>query len=153
MEDREKETIIRVEQQLKDSVENQQLILRDLKEIFQRIERESKVLTTLSGDVKGHVESSSIRWSELDKKLETINKGLESVKQQSSENERAIAKEITERTKSVNDEREERVRLHETVMGSVRMAKIMGGLLGGISAIITVIIGLITIISHIKGSG
>jgi len=64
----ERETLIRVEQQLQDSIKNQSLILNDLKEIFNKIEIESKAIVSVKSDLNTHLEMTVIRREETERR-------------------------------------------------------------------------------------
>jgi uncharacterized membrane protein len=68
----ERETLIRVEQQLQDSIKNQSLILNDLKEIFNKIELESKATTAVRSDLSNHLDMTVVRREENDRRFRAI---------------------------------------------------------------------------------
>jgi len=63
-------SLIRVEEQLKESAKNQTAISGDLKELFGKLERESKSSTIISGELKSLVETSKYRWDTVSKRLD-----------------------------------------------------------------------------------
>jgi hypothetical protein len=101
----EKETLIRVEQQLQDSIKNQGLILSDLKEIFSKIEIESKSTAIVKSDLNTHLEMTVVRREEDDRrfrqteeKLKEIYLALEEEKKQriaESNDSKIFQKQIT----------------------------------------------------------
>jgi len=111
--DRDREMLIRVEQQLANSSQNQQTILEDLREIFKRLERDSKVVTVISGDIKGHMDSSVIRWTNLEKRLLEMERRLGTIENKLEDNSRSVIMEREERTKAITVEREERSKDNE----------------------------------------
>jgi predicted RND superfamily exporter protein len=113
MDDRDREMLIRVEQQLSNSTQNQQTILEDLREIFQRLEHDSKVVTVISGDIKGHLDSSIIRWSGLEKRLLEMERRLETIENRLEDNSQNVIIEREGRTEALTREREERSRDNE----------------------------------------
>lgn len=135
----DRDTLIRVEQQLKDSVQNQSQILENQREIFQKLEKESKQLTIVTGDVKGHVESSKIRWDELEKKLSTVDRRLGDTEKATKDNEKALT-----------EEKEERAKFDQGVAASARTAKVIATLLGTLAAIVSTIVAVAV---YFKGAG
>ena len=124
----EKETLIRVEQDLKNSIQNHNLIMSELKEIFHRIEKESKLVTTLGSDfkyLKEKVESSEQTLEELIKKIDI---------------------EREERIKAVEDEKRNRENFETDIKTGRRLTRwliivlgTLGTLLGGIAALLTLL--------------
>lgn len=135
----DRETIIRVEQQLKDSVQNQSQILENQREIFQKLEKESKQLTIVTGDLKGHVESSTIRWDELEKKLSAFDRRITDTEKATKDN-----------AQDLSDEKEERAKFDHGVAASARTAKVIATILGALAAIISTIVGVAV---YFKGLG
>jgi len=68
----ERETLIRVEQQLQDSIRNQSLILNDLKEIFNKIETESKSIAIVKSELNTHLETTTLRREENDRRFRNL---------------------------------------------------------------------------------
>lgn len=144
----DRDTLIRMEQQLKDSVQNQALIHRDLKEIFQRIEKESKVTTTVLSDLKGHVENSSFRWSELGKKLDNIEVRIHDIEIFNETTTRDLNKEKESRVELISTERLERQRFEQDILATVRTAKWFFGIITGLA---TILAGYAALIQVLKG--
>lgn len=145
MEDRDKEMIIRVEQQLANASQNQRTIIEDLKEIFNRLERDSKLVTSISGDLKAHLESSVIRWSGLERRLSEIERRLEGIENKIDVNAKSITKEREERTEAITIEREERSKdseqrknFEQGVRASVNTVSWIIGALAGMATIISI---------------
>ena len=131
MELTERETLIKVEQQLQDSVKNQATILSDIKEFFNRIETESKFIASTNAELKSYKEASAIRWTELEKKLTNLQKiyddnataidklfditskgkeeRIDAINKEQQERIDAINKERQERKETLNVERQERI--------------------------------------------
>jgi len=65
----EREMLIRVEQQLQDSIKNQSLILSDLKELFSKIEIESKAISLVKSDLSSHLETTLVRREETNRRF------------------------------------------------------------------------------------
>ena len=53
--------------------------MSDLKEIFQRIEKESKIVTLTKAEVSTHCETSSLRFTEINKRLDDLEEDIESI--------------------------------------------------------------------------
>ena len=145
MEDRDRDMLIRVEQQLANATQNQATIIEDLREIFNRLERDSKTVTTISGDLKGHLESSVIRWSNLEKRLNELDRRLEGIEEKIDLNTRNIIIEKEERTEAITIERENRSKDNEEsknfeqgVRATISSASWLIGALAGIATIISV---------------
>ncbi len=77
--DQQQETLIRVEQQLQDSIKNQSLILSDLKELFSKIEVESKATTAVRSDLSSHIEMSAIRREESERRIKIFEEKIKEV--------------------------------------------------------------------------
>jgi len=129
MELTERETLIKVEQQLKDSVSNQSQIMADLKEIFARLEKESKVNTVLNGDVKNLI----YRVDDQTKRLEEINKRLDNLEIEVDEEEK-------NRIKSIGQESSDREKFQSELKGSFKTVTTIFGALATIAAIVSVIV-------------
>ena len=140
MELNERETLVRIEQQLKDSVENQANIRRDLKEIFQRIETESKMVTALNGEVKGHSENSKIRWESLEQRLSSVDKTVTSLDKKTEDNE-----------KSINQVKEDHSVFEGEVTASVKATRWVIGIVASLGSILGAVAVFIELLSKIKG--
>jgi chromosome segregation ATPase len=92
----ERETLIRVEQQLADSVKNQSLILDDLKEIFGKIDEESKYIAIVKSDLNTHLETGNVRREESERRFKTFEEQISRLSQQ-------VADAQAANTKSAND--------------------------------------------------
>jgi septation ring formation regulator EzrA len=145
MEDRDREMLIRVEQQLTNASQNQKTIIEDLKEIFNRLERDSKLVTSISGDLKAHLESSVIRWSGLERRLSEMERRLEGIGNKIDVNAESITKEREERTEAITIEREgrskdneQRKNFEQSVRASVNTISWIIGALAGLATIISV---------------
>jgi hypothetical protein len=147
----DRDMLIRVEQGLQNTRSDQIKILEDLRTIFNRLEQESKIITVISGDLKAHLESSTIRWSNIDKDLVEISRRLSVLEDKYDDITDSIVEEREERTKSDNGEREERARSHQNsenfereVKASVRT---VGWILGAISSFAT-ILSIVSFFTH-----
>lgn len=97
LEDRDRDMLIRVEQKLENANQNQNQLLDDLRDVFKRLEHDSKMVTVLSGDLKGHLESSKVRWTNLEKKISEIDQRLHNIETKIEENAENLSKEVKER--------------------------------------------------------
>ena len=127
MDDKEA-SLIRVEEQLKESAKNQVSIMADLKEIFGRLERESKISTIISGDIKGHLEASQIKWDGANKRFEDGDE------------------QFKELSKELSAEKEARTSFEQEVKTSLKTIKWVFGTLATVATIISVILGIIEIL-------
>lgn len=64
----DRDILIRVEQQMQDTSRNQTQIMSDLKEIFNRIESDSKVVSQLKGDDKAFYETTNLKMTEFERR-------------------------------------------------------------------------------------
>jgi len=155
MELNERETLVRVEQQLKDSVQNQGQIMDDLKEIFGRIESDSKMLVTLGSDVKSHMDNTKFRWDDLEKKLHELSDKIRKCEEEISKNTKDIMsyedlvekvkgceEDIKDNKKALIDEKEARGLFQQDVNSTV---KTIGWIFGGLATVATIISGLVLI--------
>ena len=124
MDDRE-ESLIRVEEQLKESAKNQASMIADLREIFDRLEKESKISMVISGDLKAHIEASRFRWDTFDRRL----------------NEGDVT--FRETAKSIAKEKEDRTAFEQDITSSLRTIKWVFGTLAGLAATLSSVVGII----------
>jgi len=76
-EDRQqRESLIRLETQLQDSIKNQNQILADLKDIFNKIEAESKSIMTVKSDLSNHLEMTVVRREDIDRRFKNNDEKL-----------------------------------------------------------------------------
>ena len=166
MELNERETLVRVEQQLKDSVQNQSQIMDDLKNIFGRIESDSKLLVSVSGEVKSHLENSRFRWDDLDKKLRDLHDKIKECEEKIEENTKCIMsyKNIEKRIenceenqkeneKSILKEKEARSLFQQDILSTIKTIGWIFGGLATIATIISCIVLVLQIFGKLKGAG
>jgi predicted nucleic acid-binding Zn-ribbon protein len=164
MELTERETLVRVEQQLKDSVQNQSQIMVDLKEIFSRIESDSKMMVAVTGDVKSHLDNSKYRWDELEKKLTHINEKIKQCEEKTGDNTKDIAsiKDIVNRLadceecieenrKSIAEEKEARSLFQQDIVSTIKTVGWIFGSLATLAAIISGIVLVLQLFGKLKG--
>ena len=123
MEDRDA-SLIRVEEQLKESAKNQAFIMADLKDIFNRLERESKATTILSGDVKNFTETAKYRCDLMVKRLDDGDTLF-----------KEMAKEMTK-------EKESRVQFEQEVRTSIKTIKWVFGTLATLASVLSAGLGI-----------
>jgi hypothetical protein len=124
MDDREA-SLIRLEEQLKESAKNQVSISADLREIFNRMEKESKISMMISGDLKSHLETSKYRWDTFSKRLEDGDEMFREV------------------SKSLTKEKEERTAFEQDMKSSIRTIRWVFGTLAVMASALSAIVGII----------
>jgi len=102
----EKETLIRVEQQLQDSIKNQSMILSDLNDIFNKIDDEAKSNASVQAELTTHIETDIVRKEDSERRLSNIEEKLKDFTRLLSKSEEeffsefsSIKEEITEKLK------------------------------------------------------
>lgn len=110
----DRDDLIRVQQDLKNSIQNHAQMMTDMRTIFDRIEKDSKTVTTLSADLK--------YMNDRIKVLEEL--------------EDKVAKEREERIKAIDEEIRERQNFETTVNSSVKTIKVIAGILGTLATIL-----------------
>jgi len=143
----ERETLIRVEQQLQDSIKNQSLILNDLKEIFSKIEVDSKATTAVKSDLNTHLELSIIRREENDRRFKAIEEKLKECLDKTNELQSVVSREFIivkndllnkleeEKKKRIDDSSESRLFQKQIVTSMGLLKWIIGVLVVAITAI------------------
>ena len=138
--------LAKVEQQLADSVKNQAQIIEDLRTIFDRIEKESKIISATRSDIKSHLESSIVRKEDLNNRFKYIEEKLSELKQTlkdiSSDNK---VKEVEKKFDSFKTEIGE---FKTEILTSLRVTK---WIFGSIITLGTFIVVVINIIKFVKG--
>ena len=126
---RDRDVLIRVEQQL-DSLSKLQTSTReDLKEIFNRIEQDSKTVTIIDGNLKSHLESSIIRWGNLEKRLVEMESKLILIDEKIEDNAESITKEREDRVEALNDQKQEFKTFKEKITSSFATVSWIVGLI------------------------
>jgi hypothetical protein len=148
----DRDMLIRVEQSLQNTRSDQTKILEDLRTIFNRLEQESKVITVISGDLKAHLESSIIRWTNIDKDIVELSRRLSTLEDKYDDITQSIVEEREERTKSDNGEREERAKAHQESENFQREVKAsvntVGWIIGALASLATIISVISIFITH-----
>lgn len=150
MELNERETLVKVEQQLKNSIENQAQIVSDMREIFNRIESQSKILAGVKGDLQTHLETSTVQRESCNSKIGNNTRDLENILtkiKNIEERQENNQKEIRTALGCEEDAREEIDRdyalFKENLKVSVRHFKLITGTIVGIATILTPYITLV----------
>ena len=128
MELSDRETLVKVEQQLNNSIENQTKISQELREFLQKLEKNDKYVGVLRVELKTHLSEAPLRREDLNNKLIYMNKEIEELKRKSEK----INKSIEDIYDKIDTEKTERGTFETTVKASVKSFKVF----------ITVIIGL-----------
>lgn len=132
----ERESIIRLEEQLKESGRNLTQILSDLRDIFNRLEHDSKTVAVVSGDLKGHCDNSRLRWDTNDRALAGLG---EHIKELETKHENL--------TRELGTQKQEFENLRASVKSSTKMILIFFTVLNAIGAVIG---SLSAILQHLK---
>jgi hypothetical protein len=132
----ERETLIRVEQQLADSVKNQSLILDDLKEIFGKIDEESKYIAIVKSDLNTHLETGNVRREERERRFKILEEQISKLSQQ-------VTDAQEKNTKSANDAET----FKKQVMTSIGLLK---WIVGAMAVIISTVWPIVTFILEKK---
>jgi len=131
LDDREA-SLIRVEEQLKESAKNQASIMTDLKEIFGRLEKESKNSTIISGEIKGHLATDKLRWDSISKRLDDGD---------------ALFKDIDTK---MDAEKEARSTFETEIKSSVKTIKWVFGTLATVAAALSTLLGIIQLLGKLS---
>jgi len=164
MELNERETLVKVEQQLNNSIDNQKMISDELREFMKKLERNDKAMGLLQMDLKTHMNEAPLRREDLKNKLQLIGQDIATLKQKQNDNGKEFQKDIEELEKaiadkiedlgkkledaggSLNTEKTERGTFETTVKTSVRNFKIFISTIIGFFAFLTVILKIIPMI-------
>jgi len=130
MELNERETLLLVEQQLKDSIKNQSQIIGDLHEIFDRIDKQAKNSFVVESDLRVHLETYKILKSEIENKVKEFDEENTSFKKQLDDLDKKINEEATER-KDFEKEITTTVKVIKAIVGIIlTLLAIAGGIAG-----------------------
>lgn len=144
MELNERETLVKVEQQLKNSIENQAQITEDMREIFGRIDRESKILAAVKGDLQTHLETSNVQRESCNDRIESSQRRVEYARskiEEMQEKHNLAVKDLKEAIEKEEDAREKLERelavFMESVKTSVRNFKLLVAIIGTFFGVFT----------------
>jgi hypothetical protein len=150
----DRETLIRVEQQLKDSIQNQTQIIEDLRTIFSRIEVATKVVAGIKSDLKAHLESSPIRKEELSNRLKYIEERHTELKESYNKFKDEIRAVINKKPEDddsgekINTLEKQFIEFKTEIVTSVAMTR---WIFGGIITLLGVAITIIELVKYFKG--
>lgn len=122
--------LIRVEQQMIDAAKNQATIMSDLKEIFNRIESESKISAQLKGDLKAYIDISTLRIADMDHRMADVSQTL---------------KELQVEFKKEKDERNT---FQSEINGSLKTFKWIFSILGAIAVFLNIVLVIMPKLVH-----
>ena len=152
MELNERETLVKVDQQLQDSVRNQGLILSDQKEIFNRIESEAKIVASMGAELRALKETVNLRLADIDKRLASLDDRCaeydDRLTTEVADRKAAINEETKARIAAISDEIKARENFESTIKTTYRTTVII---LGGLIVLVGGIVSAIEIIKFIKG--
>ena len=126
----DREMLIRVEQQMIDAAKNQATIMSDLKEIFNRIESESKISAQLKGDLKAYIDISTLRIADMDHRMADVSQ---------------ILKELQVEFKKKKDERNT---FQSEINGSLKTFKWIFSILGAIAVFLNIVLVIMPKLVH-----
>lgn len=129
MEDRD--TLIRVEQQLQDSIKNQSLILNDLKEMFSKIEIESKATVAVKSDLNMHLEMTTVRREDTERRFRSLEDRLKEAMQIKEElliENTKLRDLLKDESKKITDETTDRKLFEKQVTTSIGLIKWLFGI-------------------------
>lgn len=126
----DREMLIRVEQQMIDASKNQTIILSDLKEIFNRIESESKISAQLKGDLKAYIEISTLRIVDMDHRMAEVSQTLK------------------DQQADLKKEKEERNTFQSEINGSLKTFKWIFSILGALAVVLNIVLVIIPQMVH-----
>jgi hypothetical protein len=125
----DREMLIRVEQQMKDATQNQLQIMADLKDLFRRIENDSKTVSQLKGEFQVFLQTSTMKMAEIERRLIEQTDVLKSMQSDVKKEKEDRAKEHTTIAESFNTFKSE-------MNGSIKAMKWVFGTIATIVAII-----------------
>lgn len=140
MEQQDREFLIRVEQQLKDSVANQSQMFSDLKEIFGRIETDSKCITQIKGDLQTLIQTEKLKNKEFERRLDECQNETESISSKLDSNSDKINQEREDRISAINTESTIRSNFESSTNASIKTLKWVFGILGSIATVLSAIV-------------
>jgi hypothetical protein len=151
LEERDRDIVIKIEQQLQNAAQNQVQILEDLRTIFNRLEQESKTIMIISGDLKAHLESSVLRWNNIDRQIVDIMNRVSLTEDKVDNLSEAISNEREERIEgdtSVQKENTEKYQESENFKREVKASVSTTGWIFGILATVATIISTVALFIH-----
>jgi len=128
----DREMLIRVEQQMKDATQNQLQIMVDLKDIFRRIENDSKAVSQMKGDFQTFSETSSLKMLEIERRITDSSLILKELQTE-------IKKEKEERVKDCDTVTKLFNTFQSEMNGSLKTIKWIFTTIAALAAIVSVI--------------
>lgn len=132
MELNERETLLLVEQQLKDSIKNQSQIISDLHEIFERIDKQAKSSFVVESDLRVHLETYKIFKTEIENKTKEFD-----------EESTSFADKLNTLESKINEESNNRKDFEKEIKTSINVIKAIVGAILALLAIAGSIIGIL----------
>jgi two-component sensor histidine kinase len=118
----DREMLIRVEQQMQDASKYQVSIMSDLKEIFHRIENDSKIVSQLRGETDTYMKTFDLRLADIERRF--VEKFI-------------ILKELQD---DLSKEKQERSTLQNELNGTLKTIKWMFSIIAVVATIVNVAI-------------
>jgi hypothetical protein len=118
----DREMLIRVEQQMKDATQNQLQIMTDLKDLFRRIENDSKTVSQLKGDFQVFLQTSSMKMAEIERRLieqTEVLKGMQSDTKKDKEDRAKEFKTIDDSFNTFKGEMNGSIKAMKWVFGAI----------------------------------
>ena len=150
MELTERETLVKVQEQLRSSVENQSQIVEDMREIFSRIDTESKLLAAVKGDLQTHLETSSMqqeniltRFNNLSRDSERLLVRIDAVASKQEESIKEIRTCLENEEQKREDLEKSFAVFQESVKSSVRSFKVTISIIATVMGLLTPYITLV----------
>lgn len=139
----DRDLLVSLNQKVQTSLKNQEQLGFDLKDIFQRIETDSKLIVQIRGELNTHLETSAMKFNELKRLNEELRKAS-NTRFKDIEASISTDGEIVENLeKELSIERLERERFENNLKGSMKATKWFFGILSFFLTLITVIIAIL----------
>jgi len=153
MELNDRETLIKVEQQLTNSIENQKLISEELRGFLKKLERNDKALALFQIDLKTHISEAPLRRDALSNKLKYITQTIDELKKISEKIKTKYDIELKDFEKKIEDlegslitEKTERGTFETTVKTSARSFKVFISIIVGFFSFLVILFKLLPVI-------
>lgn len=144
MELTERETLVKVEQQLQNAIENQSQIVEDMREIFGRIESDSKALSAVKGELQTHLETSAVQRDNCSDKIDNNNNKVSELSEKIKSINNNVDVSLGELKKILKKEEESREKIEkdykifkESLKTSLKNIKMLFGFIAALLAIIS----------------
>jgi hypothetical protein len=137
MELTERETIVKIEQQLSDSTKNQAQIVEDMRTIFEKIDQESKFLASIKSDLRAHVETSTVQRAGCTSMLKEQKEDFENSVEDIGDTVEDIKKSFEKYKEDQNRKEEKQIAFNQGIKTTIR----------NISIVFPIIFGLLTMLA------